>query len=718
MSTIDALRRIQAGERRRRVLIVLAFVLPWALVIAIGAAWGRTSAGWLSTPIAPLLLVALATVGLRLAWRSARVVDDAWLSRQMDARRRDLEDSAALLFPAQGERSALERLQQARLQARLRLAPLPDVRTPWPSRPLAASGLLALAVAAVATVWNAVPREAAMETAAPASEAAGAAQTRILDRQLEVQPPAYTGLPTQRLDRLQAQVPEGSTLRWRLRFAPQPQSAELLFHDGTRVPLQRRGADWIASRQVRKSTFYRVRLIAPLPLPAMRPQRIDVIADRPPQIRVIQPDRTLVVLERKQAHWPLAFEATDDFGLGAARLRITLAQGSGEIIAVSARTLTLSGQGDARRRTYRHQLDLGALGFAVGDDLVVRLSISDQRTPTAQTTRSSSFILRWPPEAGAEATGVEIMVKRALPAYFRSQRQIIIDSEALLARRRRLDAETYLQTADEIGVDQRLLRLKYGQFLGQETSEAPRSPVPAAADAEAGAETADEHGDDDHADATPSVVGDPAQAMAAFGHTHDQPEAATLLDPDTRALLKSALDEMWQAELHLRQGNVDTALPYEYRALRFIKQVQQASRIYLARVGSELPPIDEGRRLSGDRKGLQSQRDALRAAQPEASPALALWQALEAGPGPSASAELEAFERWLRARESSLPGALDLFAAVDALRLDPNCAACATTLRNRLWPLLPARAPAVESRRAPDRRGRAYLDALQGGPGS
>jgi len=718
MTTIDALRRIQAGERRRRVLTVLAFVLPWALVVAIGAGWGRTNAGWLSTPIAQLMLVALATIGLRLAWRSARAVDDAWLSRQMDAQRRDLEDSAALLFPTQGERSALERLQQARLQERLRLAPLPDVRTPWPLRPLAASGLLALAVAAVATVWSAMPREAVIKPGAQGIDAADAGQTRILDRMLEVQPPAYTGLPTQRLHALQAKVPEGSILRWRLRFAPQPQSAELVFHDGTRLPLQRRGAEWIANRQVSKSTFYRLRLSSALPLPAARPQRIDVIADRPPQIRVIQPDRTLVVLERKQAHWPLAFEATDDFGLGAAQLRITLAQGTGENIAVSARTLTLPGKGDARRRTFRHQLDLGALGFAVGDDLVVRLSISDQRTPTAQTTRSSSFILRWPPDAGAEATGVEIMVKRALPAYFRSQRQIIIDSEALLARRRKLDAEKYLQTADEIGVDQRLLRLKYGQFLGQETSEAPRSPAPETTESEAGAETTDEHGGAEHADATPSVVGNPAEAMAAFGHTHDQPEAATLLDPDTRALLKSALDEMWQAELHLRQGNVDTALPYEYRALRFIKQVQQASRIYLARVGSELPPIDAGRRLSGDRKGLQSQRDALRAAQLEASPALALWEALEAGQAPSASAELDAFERWLRARESTLPGALDLFAALDALRLDPNCAACVTRLRNRLWPLLPARAPAVENRSAPDRRGRVYLDALQDGSGS
>ncbi len=206
--------------------------------------------------------------------------------------------------------------------------------------------------------------------------------------------------------------------------------------------------------------------------------------------------------------------------------------------------------------------------------------------------------------------------------------------------------------------------------------------------------------------------------LKEYGHTHDQPEAATLLDPETRVLLKSALDEMWQAELHLRQGHPDQALPYEYRALRFIKQVQQASRIYLARVGLELPPIDESRRLGGDRAGLQSRRDGLTSAQVDASPVLQLWRALDDGRAAPVAAELDAFENWLRAHESGLPDALDLFAVVDELRRAPACTDCANRLRSRLWPLLVSPAPQVESRREPDRAGRAYLDALQAQPGS
>jgi hypothetical protein len=70
-------------------------------------------------------------------------------------------------------------------------------------------------------------------------------------------------------------------------------------------------------------------------------------------------------------------------------------------------------------------------------------------------------ILRWPPDLGAEATGVEGMVRKVLPAYFRSQRQIIIDAEALLKQRRSLPADRFAKRSDEIGVDQRILRMRY-----------------------------------------------------------------------------------------------------------------------------------------------------------------------------------------------------------------------------------------------------------------
>jgi len=705
------LQQLKRAVQRRRIGLVLAFFLPWWLV-ACALAW-RWQGG-----VAWLLPAMVAGATIAFATRYANAIDAQWLSRALDLQRRDLEDSTALLFADADTLPPLAHLQRLRLERRIASEPAPDLRPRWPLRHIAGNALLAMLMGSAALWWRPTAPEFAPSTQTAAEPAEKIGDTRIVRQQIDIQPPAYTGLPARQEASLQVKVPEGSTLSWTLRFAPQPESAELLFHDGTRLPLQRDGEDWTAARKVEKSSLYRLSLGSTRPISGRRLHRIDVVADQPPQVRVTEPDRSLTVLETKQARWALAFEASDDFGLGAAQLRITLAQGTGENISVSARTLQLSGTGDARRRTYRQSLDLAALGFAVGDDLVVRLAVSDKRTPTAQTTRSASFILRWPPETGAEATGVEGMVKRTLPAYFRSQRQIIIDSEALLKQRGKLTREEFVKHADEIGVDQRILRLRYGQFLGEE-SEGGAKPPPTGDGAKTSATApTDEHDDGEPASEKPTVTGDATAVLKEYGHTHDQPEAATLLDPETRLLLKSALDQMWQAELHLRQGHPDLALPYEYRALRFIKQVQQASRIYLARVGLELPPIDESRRLSGDRTGLQSRRDALTPAQVEASPVLQLWQALDEGRAGATAVELDAFERWLRTRESELPDALDLYAAVDELRRAPSCVSCAEKLRSRLWPLLAAPAPAVDVRRESDRTGRAYLDALQASPSS
>ncbi|HJW46813.1 MAG TPA: hypothetical protein VJ484_10000, partial [Lysobacter sp.] len=412
---------------------------------------------------------------------------------------------------------------------------------------------------------------------------------------------------------------------------------------------------------------------------------------------------------------------------------ITLAQGSGESITFQERSLPLQGRGAATRKRYAHTFELGSLGLAAGDDLVVQLSVADNRAGNPQTTRSASYILRWPPEDVAKSTGLDGLVKKTLPGYFRSQRQIIIDSEALLAQRRKLAADKFVERSDAIGVDQRLLRLRYGQFLGEEAHGEPRPLLPTAdadADAEAEAHEASETGENpaheeeasaaaedthDHdATGTPSSFGQAEDVLEAYGHTHDDAEAATLLDPETRKTLKAALDQMWQAELHLRQGHPDLALPYEYKALDYIKQVQQAGRVYLARVGPELPPIDESRRLSGERTGLAPRGDVLVAADATSPLMAALWRALETPPGTtSPPLDLDGVERWLRANERRVPDALGVIAAIDAVRREPDCASCRQLLRSRLWPLLPRPLANPVPRLRPDRSGQAYLDALR-----
>jgi hypothetical protein len=540
-------------------------------------------------------------------------------------------------------------------------------------------------------------------------------------------------------------VPEGSALRWALRFDRPPQSVALRFHDGEVLPLAGSAADaatWQATRTIHRAMRYRLLVDDEVHEPESAAARLEVIADTPPRIVVSAPQQTLTLLDSAAAV-QLAVEASDDHGLGAAQLHITLAQGDGENVQVSERSLPLRGEGDATTQRFRQRIDPAALGFARGDDLILRVTVADNRSPEPQVSRSPAYILRWPSPAGLEGDGVEGLVQRTLPAYFRSQRQIIIDSEALLEEGTDLDRDRFVERSDTIGVDQRLLRLRYGQFLGEEAE----SGIAMAADVAGHSEDADlaaddlrshddhDHDHDDHDDHDSIAAGDrhaghdhasaaagaggtaTADALIAqFGHLHDQAEAATLFDPATRELLRAALREMWQSELHLRQGDPATALPYQYRALDFIKRVQQADRIYLARVGLELPPIDPERRLSGDRSALRPRVDPLARAQAPDAAVEQAWQAL--APLTSASeaerdAALSALRDWLRGNEARSADPLALFEAIDAVQLRSDCAACLDTLRALLWPLRPQPAAGVGLRAAPSAQGRDYLDALQ-----
>jgi len=711
------LRESLQQARMRIALDCVARTVPWTFAIA-AIAWRLQGIG--------VALAAFAIAGaavLAFALHRTRALDTRWLVQRLDATRPDMEDSADLMFAPDASMTTLERLQRERLRVRLDSGAAPDLRTRWSSRAIALSAVLAAITVAAASLWPERPAQAFEDVVAQISgEAAKPTHTRIVEQNLRVAPPAYTRQAARDEPTLDARAPVGTQLAWTLRLAPQPAAAALVFHDGRRVELRREGDAWRGEHTLARSALYRLELKDAPPLRDAKPHRLDAVTDRPPQVRVVEPDRGLSLATQNQKAWAVAFEASDDFDIAdTAKLRITLAQGSGENITFHEQTLSLRGTGNATTKRFAHSLDLRALGFAVGDDLIAQLEVEDNRTPSPQNARSASLILRWPSDLGTETSDMEGMVRKVMPAYFRSQRQIIIDAEALLKEKRRLDATEFLRRSDAIGVDQRILRLRYGQFLGEEAEGEPKPP-PTSDDVSAVTESDTEHATepatDEHAhesSATSATFGQEGAVLEEYGHTHDHAEAATLLDPETRATLKLALDAMWQSEGHLRQGHPDLALPYAYTALKHIKQVQQASRIYLARVGPELPPIDESRRMGGDRAGIARRGDALVAATAPDPALMQAWHALDdtRGHAPDDGIDFAALDRWLRANEAHVADPLSVIAALDALRADPACEPCRNELRTQLWPLL-SRPPATVQRRGDgDAAGRRYLDALR-----
>jgi len=568
------------------------------------ALWQRAP-WWLATLLPWLLLrsgpgLALCAAGLALeAWQLRHRVAKNCL-RWLDAAAPALEDSSACLVDA---RSPLARLQQRRLLARLdRVADAALLRqiahrqARWNWRWLALSGVAAAAVLASAGLRQGVSRA----TAAPVAPAVA-----VDTLTLQVAPPAYTGVAAFDSAPRDLLVPEQSRVRWCVQAggasgssgssgssspaAPASSAAaadRIELSDGSELALAAGCASWLAS----ESVAWRWRGLR---------HTLRVQPDAAPAITVRAPEELIRILGPGETSARIVVTVRDDYQVARASLHLTLARGSGENVRFSDRELPLPQGRDPRVREGDQTWTLKELGMEPGDELYVFVRASDNAEPRPHISTSPTVTLRLPgPQAASEeASALPMLVK---PENLRSQRQIIIDTEQLLADIKanpKLKPAEVRARSESIASEQAQLRRRYGQFLGEESSL---------------------FGDADDHEAE-SGAGQP-DLMAQFGHTHDQAENATLFDEATKQVLRRALSAMWDAEKALRAITPQPALPFEYRALEAIKQLQQADRIYLHRTAFVPPPLKEEKRLSGDAVGALSSRRE-QGAMPEAVPA-------------------------------------------------------------------------------------------------
>jgi hypothetical protein len=514
-----------------------------------------------------------------LAWSAFCAWDGLHLQRRVahgwthwiDGAVPEMEDSAALM--AQEPETPVAGLQRERLFKRIDAA-LPPRRVraiaaahvpfgwPWLAANLALAGLAwSSTLLPHATGTSALPAHApGRQSAAPAAHAGLV---------VKLAPPPYTGVAASSSAPKDVQVPEQTAVEWCLVEPQQPDEA-IELSDGQSLHAGRQCARWTAT----ESIFWRWRGTR---------YTLKVIPDQPPEIAVTQPNEMTKDLPRDAQNAAIAVTVTDDYRVQQATLHLTLARGSGENIRFSDRELPLPASNDPRRRSWSRNWLLTDLGMEPGDELYFFVRAGDNAA-RSHTVQSPTYTLRLPAppsEQADETTALPTLVK---PESLRSQRQVIIDTEQLVAdmRSKKLREDEVRERSESIASDQAALRRRYGQFLGEESTLFGK--------------------DDDH-DAKPGAKLD---VLHEFGHAHDSVENATLFDDATKKLLRRALAAMWDAEKALRAITPKPALPPEYKALEAIKELQQSERIYLHKTAFAPPAIKEDKRMSGDTAGAAS----------------------------------------------------------------------------------------------------------------
>lgn len=722
-------RRWRRREWAARIVESLAVVVPAALVLTASWLRGTDTSRALVLPLA----VAATLLSAPAAWRAWRRRETAGVSeaaRRLDRALPALENSSELLLVEAGSLPLVQRLQRARIEARLE-----EVESARPStsrlrdaakRLLLSTGA-ALVVGAVVVGW----RGEVSVTAGEGVSGGGIGPLRIVRVAATISPPAYTGLPAETVEGVDVEALAGSTLRWRVE-APDAARASVLLDEREPIALQRLEAG-VFGVEMRVDESRLLRFVVEDGDRTVRSPFGRLIArpDDPPEVRVVEPPPFLELAADDLGALRVGAEILDDYGAESAQLVATVASGYGELVEFRERRFDFPRrealEGGRRLRVGR-SLDLEELGVRPGVELFFFVEATDRRRPRPNRARSVTHIVRIPGGSG-QSVGLSARLPiLRVPEFFRSQRQIILDTEKLLAEEGTLTAEEFRRRSEMLGFDQRALRLRYGGLLGEEfESGAP-----------AGFEDDEEHELEDRRLEEIEAGDDAAtEALESLGpgivHQHDSEEVATYFDDEVKRQLRQALAEMWGAEGRLRSIDPRRALPFEYRALRWLKEVQQRSRLYVQKLGFEPPPLfPDDQRLTGELDGIRTVR---RERRPEATESSAEVEAIRR--------LTDAIARWRRDGELGddadevVAAALALFAgrarvdeqfdlaALAALRRWferageglPVAAATVLTIERAAWSLLPEPASAPRPAGEPsDPLHDAYLDRLAGAP--
>jgi len=553
----------------------LSLAIALILIVLLASTFIFTFAMW------QLIVVFLLVFGCFMVMKPSWKISETVVVRYLDAKFLQLEESTALFLKQETALTTLERLQLEKIAQKLPIQN--SLSTAW-RKLLLSLCFLVITIIGVYLMDRFYWYEAIEENPTAATAQKQNIKENILpqiaDFELVINPPAYTKRAESNQKQFSIRAETGSKVSWTVETNVAVQKLRLIFNDKESFNLIKTDKlKWTFNKMINQSGFYQIELDGK----KSDLYQIEVIPDLPVQIKIIKPKNHTTIDVGQIPKVNLSVNLVDDYGIANAYISATMSSGKGEGVSFTEKKLTFNANFTGNKSMLLNKLlDLTALGMKPGDELYFFIQAIDNH---GQSSRSEVYLVSIVDTSelmsmAGMTNGVDLV-----PEYFRSQRQIIIDTEKLLKDQVTLSANEFKDRSNNLGIDQKLLRLRYGKFLGEES------------ETEIGGH---EHSEGDGHDHEEAKFGDVQALMDEYAHKHDIAEDATFFEPELKAQLKAVLNEMWSSELRLRTYKPQEALPFEYKALRLLKDLQQKSRAYVAKTTIKTVKLKAEKRLSGE----------------------------------------------------------------------------------------------------------------------
>jgi hypothetical protein len=557
----------------------VAIALSIALVLSAIGVYLLHFSPWFFAIVFPVIL------GIFLFIKPIWKTTDQDVSRFVNNQYPELEESADLLLQNQDELTMLQQLQRNKIENII-----PNLSQPKEPVKKLYLGLIILLVGLLISIGIS---QISLHKSEPLNFHEKASQIPVIKENIPAEisdfsatiiPPAYTQKAERKQKQFTIAAETGAKIKWEIETNIGIKKLQLIFNDNEIVSLKALNAShtqWNYSKTINKSGFYQ------LDLDGKKSDlyQIEIIPDLPVTIKITHPKQHTTIDIGQPQKINLNVSLTDDYGINDAYISATMASGKGEGVSFTEKKLSFNTSFDNKKNlTLSKLIDLKSLGMKPGDELYFFIKAMDNH---GQSSRSDVYFVSIVDTTELMSLAGMTNGVNLVPEYFRSERQIIIDTEKLLKEQSTLPLATFKTTSNDLGIDQKLLRLRYGQFLGEENET----------------EIGGDHNDhDEHAEhkSEGEKFGDVTGIMDKYAHKHDIAEDATFFEPEMKAQLKAVLTEMWNAELRLRTYKPQEALPYEYKALRLLKDLQQKSRAYVAKTTVKTAALKPEKRLTGE----------------------------------------------------------------------------------------------------------------------
>lgn len=557
-------------------LRVFAISLAMALILSAISIYVLNFPAWFFAIIFPAILSI--SLFIKPIWK----ITDHDFSRYVNDKYPELEESADLLLLNPGELSMLQKLQLIKVESKIQSIP----PSKEPVKKLYTALIVLLASLLMSFGITKIPQMQQVNKSMPSNQTTGTINKEhipagVSDFSITISPPAYTNKTERKQKQFSISAEVGAKVSWQIETNIGVKKLKILFNNQELIslkPLNSEATKWTVSKTISKPGFYQLELDGS----KSDLYQIAVIPDLPVAIKITQPKQHTAIDIGEPQKIILKATLNDDYGIHDAFISATMASGKGEGVSFTEKKLSFDTDFNNRKSlALNKQIELKSLGMKPGDELYFFIKATDNH---GQSSRSDIYFVSIVDTTELMSMAGMTNGVNLVPEYFRSERQIIIDTEKLLKEQPALSTEVFKTRSNDLGVDQKLLRLRYGQFLGEENET----------------EIGGGHEDHDEHKGEEKRFGDVTSIMDKYAHKHDIAEDATFFEPEMKAQLKAVLTEMWNAELRLRTYKPQEALLYAYKALRLLKDLQQKSRAYVAKTTVKTASLKPEKRLTGE----------------------------------------------------------------------------------------------------------------------